>query len=65
MNGQGGMTSLKKDPKYSDVKFYSYNHQIGVIKYLKKYFKNKPVEVKTDRIEVEPKEVSINKKEPA
>lgn len=53
MKGSGGMTSLKKEPDNPNVKFYPYNHQSGVIKYLKGHFKNKPVKVKTGRIEIE------------
>lgn len=63
MNGSGGMSSLKKEPNAPDVKIYPYNHQSGVIKYLKEYFKNKPVEVKTGRIEIEPKNLDVKEKE--
>lgn len=63
MKGTGGMSSLKKEPNDPDVKIYPYNHQSGVIKYLKEHFRNKPVEVKTGRIEIEPGETGIKEKE--
>lgn len=63
MKGTGGMSSLKKEPNDPDVKIYPYNHQSGVIKYLKEHFKNKPVEVKTGRIVIEQNESKIKEKE--
>ncbi len=53
MNGVGGMSSLKKDPKDPNIKIYPYNHQSGIIEYLREVFKDKPVEVRMGRIQVE------------
>lgn len=61
MQGAGGMNSLKKTKK--DVKYYPYNHQSGIIEYLKHNFKNKPITVNTGRIEIESKESVLDEKE--
>lgn len=61
MQGAGGANSLKKAKK--DVKFYPFNHQSGAIEYLKHNFANKPVQVKTGRIEIESKDSIIEPKE--
>jgi len=53
MQGAGGMDCIKKELDAPDVKIYPYNHQSGIIEYLKHNFHRKSVEVKTGRIEVE------------
>lgn len=63
MKGTGGMSSLKKEPNTPDVKIYPYNHQSGVIKYLKECFRNKPLHVRTGRIEIETRGVEEIAKE--
>jgi 2',3'-cyclic-nucleotide 2'-phosphodiesterase (5'-nucleotidase family) len=53
MNGTGGMSSLKKDKDDPNIIIYPYNHQSGLIEYLKQNFSSKPVQVNTGRIKIE------------
>ena len=53
MQGASGMSSLKKEPHEPNVKIYPFNHQSGLLEYLKQNFSTKPFEVKTGRIERE------------
>lgn len=62
MTGVAGLKDLKKDPSDTGVEHFSYYKQESVIEYLKHVFKDKPVEIKTPRIEIEPKKTeSIEK----
>lgn len=54
LTGVAGLKDLKKDYNNPDIEYFPYTRQDAVIKYLKENFHNKPVEVKTGRIEVEP-----------
>lgn len=63
MKGTGGMSSLKKEPNDPDVKIYPYNHQSGVIEYLKENFKNQLIEVQTGRITIESRKMDSKEQE--
>lgn len=63
MTGVAGLTDLKKDPKALGIEYYPYSRQDAIIEYLKQNFSKTPVEVKTPRIEIEPKDIKIKDKE--
>jgi len=63
MQGPGGMSSLKKGIDEKDVKIYPFNPQNGLLEYLTENFSNKPLEVRTGRIEVESQESNIEENE--
>ena len=66
MQGSGGLSCLKKEATAPDVHIYPFNHQSGVLEYINTNFSDKPIQVKTGRIEVETKEAQAqDKKEPA
>lgn len=60
MSGAGGMTSLIKDIRSKDVIISPYNHQSGVIEYLKTYFKHHSLDVKNNRIKHESNDIKIH-----
>lgn len=63
MTGVAGLKDLKKDLNSTNVEYFPFCKQDAIIDYLKHNFSNKPVEIKTPRIEIEPKEVKVAKKE--
>lgn len=63
MTGVAGLIDLKKDPKALEIEYYPYSRQSAVIEYLKHNFRNKPVEVRTGRIEIEAKDIKAKEKE--
>lgn len=63
MTGVAGLKDLKKDPSTAGIEYYPYCRQDAIIEYLKHNFTDKPVEVKTPRIVVEPKDLDVKEKE--
>lgn len=55
LTGVAGLKDLKKDHNDPTIEYFPYTRQDAVIKYLKENFHKKPVEVKTGRIIVEPR----------
>lgn len=55
MTGVAGLADLKKDPNSIGIEYFPYSRQDAIIEYLKHNFSHKPIEVKTPRIEIEPK----------
>lgn len=55
MTGVAGLSHLKKDAHALDVEHFPFTRQDSVISYIKHHFGKKPVEIKTQRIEVEAK----------
>lgn len=55
LTGVAGLKDLKKDHNDPTVEYFPYTRQDAVVKYLEENFHKKPVEVKTGRIELEPR----------
>jgi len=53
MTGVAGLSELKKEPTDKSVEYFSYSRQDALIEYLQENFKNKPVELRANRIEKE------------
>ncbi len=53
MTGVAGLKDLKKAQDAPDVEYFPYCRQEAVIAYLKEFFGEKPVEIRTPRIEIE------------
>lgn len=51
------MKDLKKAPDSPDVEYFPFCKQDAVIEYLKHVFANKPIEIRTPRIEIEAREL--------
>lgn len=53
LTGVAGLSELKKEPNNANIEYYPHSRQDAVIEYFNDNFKNKPLEFKTNRIEIE------------